>query len=283
MTDASKTRLPEHGNPYNIFIFLLTILSLVVMVLLLLPLSQPTLEALVFYDNLICVVFLVDFAFNMLTTRPRRLYFITRRGWLDLLGSIPSLGILRVTALFRLFRLSRLARITRLMREQEKGSLLKDLLRNRGQYAAFTVVLMIILTLTASSVLVLQFESTAPGANITTGGDALWWSVVTLTTVGYGDFYPVTILGRMTGVAVMFVGVGVIGALASILASVLVTSPDDSADDDSAADAAGEPSAAPAASQPQFPELVELRAEMARMRDELREVRERFGVPDQPA
>ena len=76
-----------------------------------------------------------------------------------------------------------------------------------------------------SSILVLQFESSAPNGNIRTGGDALWWAVVTLTTVGYGDYYPVTTLGRITGTFVMFAGVGVIGALASILASVLVSPP----------------------------------------------------------
>jgi voltage-gated potassium channel len=71
-------------------------------------------------------------------------------------------------------------------------------------------------------VLVLQFESKAPDANITTGGDALWYAIVTITTVGYGDFYPVTAAGRITAMFIMFAGVGIIGALASILASLLV-------------------------------------------------------------
>ncbi len=71
----------------------------------------------------------------------------------------------------------------------------------------------------------LQFESRSPDSNIKTGGDALWWAMVTITTVGYGDFYPVTTLGRLTGVSVMFAGVGIIGALASILASILVPPP----------------------------------------------------------
>ena len=81
---------------------------------------------------------------------------------------------------------------------------------------------MMMIVLTISSVLILQFESRSPDANITTGGDALWWAIVTITTVGYGDFYPVTTLGREVGVVVMFAGVGIIGALASILASILV-------------------------------------------------------------
>ena len=71
----------------------------------------------------------------------------------------------------------------------------------------------------------LQFESHSADANITTGGDALWWAIVTITTVGYGEFFPVTAAGRVTGVFVMFAGVGIIGALASILASVLILRP----------------------------------------------------------
>ena len=68
----------------------------------------------------------------------------------------------------------------------------------------------------------LQFESRSPNANITTGGDALWYAIVSITTVGYGDFYPVTTAGRTTAIFIMFMGVGIIGALASILASLLV-------------------------------------------------------------
>jgi voltage-gated potassium channel len=69
---------------------------------------------------------------------------------------------------------------------------------------------------------VLQFESQSPDANITNDGDPFWYSSVTITTVGYGDRYPVTAAGRITAMFIMFMGVGIIGALASILASVLV-------------------------------------------------------------
>lgn len=71
----------------------------------------------------------------------------------------------------------------------------------------------------------MQFESKSADANITSGGDALWWAVVTITTVGYGDLYPVTAAGRITGFFVMLAGIGIIGALASIFASFLVPPP----------------------------------------------------------
>jgi voltage-gated potassium channel Kch len=230
MTETEEIRRPEHGNAYNIFILVLTILSLAVMVLLVLPIPDNVFQILWVYDNVICAIFLADFAYNMSLARPRREYFIHQRGWLDLLGSIPSLGIFKFTALLRLARLSRLARIARLMGGNKKKELIEDVVQNRGQYAAFITLLAGMLVLIVASVLVLEFETVMtppPGKepNITTGGDALWWSFVTITTVGYGDYFPVTQLGRIVGIFVMFSGVGIIGALASILASFLVPDP----------------------------------------------------------
>ena len=213
----------KHGNSYNIFILVLTIFSLILMVLQLLPLSQAEKDLLLVYDNAVCVIFLLDFAMNLVRAKPKRAYFIGERGWLDLLGSIPTLGVLQFTALLRLARLSRLARITKLLRGQAGKDLVIDVLANRSQYATFITILLAGMVLSFASLIVLEVESRSPDANITTGGDALWWGLVTITTVGYGDFFPVTTIGRLTGAFVMFAGIGIIGALASILASLLVS------------------------------------------------------------
>ena len=112
MTTATAA-LRQHGNSYEIFILVLTLMSLLVMALLLLPLPPAVHDILTVYDNLFCLIFLGDFAYNLTGSHPKSEYFIRRRGWLDLLGSIPSLGIFRLAGLFRLARLSRLVRILR--------------------------------------------------------------------------------------------------------------------------------------------------------------------------
>ncbi|TLM98523.1 MAG: potassium channel family protein [Actinobacteria bacterium] len=222
----------QRSNAYDLFVFVLTVLSLAIMALLLLPLNPATEQLLRVYDNAICVVFLGDFAIRITRAPSRSEYFLREGGWLDLLGSIPSLGFFKYSAILRLARLSRLARITRLVREQNRREIIDDVLTHRSQYAAFITCFGALLVLVISSVLVLGFESRAAEANITSGGDALWWALVTITTVGYGDRYPITFGGRVVAFTVMLAGVGIIGALASMLASVLVSPAPASAPDE---------------------------------------------------
>lgn len=294
MAATSAPMVRTHGNAYELFILVMTLLSLVVMVLLLLPLSEPVHVALAFYDSVICVVFLVDFTYNLLGSHPRREYLVRQRGWLDLLGSVPTLGVVRLTVLFRLARLSRLVRIVRAYEGTHQKDLLRDVIRNRGQYALFFTLLVVMLVLTFASVLVLSFEAGDPNANITTGGDSLWWAFVTLTTVGYGDLYPVTNGGRAVGVGVMFAGVGVIGALASILASILVPTPSREFEAQITGEAqAADPLAQPTAAQGTpmagagvstldgalVEELGRLRREIVAVRSEVAELRRTLAGP----
>jgi voltage-gated potassium channel len=258
--------LRKPSNAYQIFILVLTVLSLLLMAVMLLPsLSDATYKVLSIYDNVICVIFLIDFVLNLRGASKKSDYFIGQRGWLDLLGSIPSFGITRYGGLLRLARLSRLARILRLLRGEQKKALVKDILENRSQYALFITILLTLLVLTVCSTLVLQFESKSPDANITTGADALWYAIVTITTVGYGDFYPVTGAGRVTAMFIMFMGVGIIGALASLLASLLVGgSPEE--ETAAAAAAADAPAAAAAAALSVQEELKAVKEELAAVR-----------------
>jgi len=269
---AAAPAARPHGNAYNLFILVLTVASLVVMVLLLLPLSPATHTLLRAYDDAFCVVFLVDFGLSLRRAPSKRRYFFGGQGWLDLLGSIPAVRGGEAAGLFRLARVSRLARILRQFRRQDRRQVVADVVRNRAQYAAFVTVLLAGLVLATASLVVLNAEARSPKANITTGGDAVWWAVVTITTVGYGDYYPVTAVGRAAAVFVMATGVGIIGALASLMASLLVGPPPGGA-----ADAPGGAPAAPSASEREVAglggELAAVRAELAGVRAELAALR----------
>ena len=87
----------------------------------------------------------------------------------------------------------------------------------------FLVIFVGILVLEVCGLLELYFEEDAPGANITTAGDALWWGYVTATTVGYGDQYPVTRGGRLTGLIMLTVGVALFATFSGFLASTFLS------------------------------------------------------------
>ena len=114
-------------------------------------------------------------------------------------------------------------RVGRLVREYGFGTLGRWLLRERAQSALYVVSFLVILVLEVSSILMLPLEARSPDANITTAGDALWWGIVTVTTVGYGDQFPVTTGGRSVGVFVLILGVGLFGTFTGFLANAFLT------------------------------------------------------------
>ena len=102
-------------------------------------------------------------------------------------------------------------------------NMLRDFWEQRAQSALLAVLLFIILLLEFGSMAMVWAEEGAPNANITTGGDAVWWAYVTITTVGYGDQFPVTSAGRFIGVLVMTGGVALFGVLTGFLANTFLS------------------------------------------------------------
>jgi voltage-gated potassium channel len=91
----------------------------------------------------------------------------------------------------------------------------------RGRVVLYTVGATV-LTVFIAALSVLDAEQNAPGGNIRSFGDAIWWAFVTITTVGYGDFYPVTFSGRIIAVGLMVGGIALIGVVTATLASWIV-------------------------------------------------------------
>jgi voltage-gated potassium channel len=152
----------------------------------------------------IWVVFAIDF-FVRLRLADERLSWL-RRHWLDVL--ILLLPLLRP---LRLLRLVTLLRIVNRSAAQ----------RLRGRVATYVAGSAILLAVVAA-LAVLDVERDAEGANITDIGDAFWWAFATMTTVGYGDRYPVTAGGRFVGVGLMIAGIAVLGTVTATIASWLV-------------------------------------------------------------
>jgi voltage-gated potassium channel len=96
---------------------------------------------------------------------------------------------------------------------------------NRAAAALYILVLMVILIIETGSYLVLIAESHATSANILTAGDAMWWAYVTITTVGYGDRFPTSTMGRLVGILVMTTGVAVFATFAGLISSKLLSPP----------------------------------------------------------
>ena len=161
------------------------------------------------FDDVICGVFLLDFVVHW-TLAPSKAAF-WRMGWLDLLSSIPEVSWLRWGRVFRIFRILRALRSARAVYQHLSAE------RAKGTFVMVGLVLMTAVLL--ATIAVFELERGAPRSNIHTPGDALWWAFVTITTIGYGDHYPVTFAGRSVAVILVVFGLSFFGTFTAYVAS----------------------------------------------------------------
>lgn len=212
MKDSSS---PEEVGLFQVVVLVLSIVVLVTLVVdTTLTLPPEISRLLQGIDNFVCVILLIDFGvrFKQAESKPG----FMKWGWIDLVASIPTLNFLRLGRVVRVIRVIRVLRTMRLVHQ-----LFTTLFRHRLKSGFASAGLAVFLLLSFSSISILLCER-APKSNITTAEDAIWWSVTTITTVGYGDRYPVTTEGRLVAMVLMISGLGLFGTISGMTATLFI-------------------------------------------------------------
>lgn len=212
----------KKGRIFDIAIQLLIAISLISISLETLPdLEQKTSLFLATLENAIAVIFTVEYVLRIILTEKKISYLFSFYGIIDLLAILPfylsgsvSFQTLRILRFIRLFRILKLTRYTDAISRIRKAICIA-----KEELVLFSVVTLMLLYL--SAVGIYHFEHAAQPENYTSLFDCLWWAVATLTTVGYGDIYPITIGGRLFTFVILMLGLGVVTVPTGVIASAL--------------------------------------------------------------
>lgn len=219
MTVTKKEK--RETSIWTIFILLASIISLFNQIFIVLIKSDPELKTLLIYlDDAFCLFFIIDFAYRFYTAENKIDYM--RWGWIDLVSSIPVLGWSSFS------RAVRILRIFRVLRAFKNFHVIMHLVfRDRVKGTFYSIISFALFLIFASSIVILMAEEHVH-STIKTAEDAIWWTLSTISTVGYGDKVPVTTLGRIIGALVMLSGVAVSACLTAYVTYFFVEHEEDS-------------------------------------------------------
>jgi voltage-gated potassium channel len=204
---------------WEIFVLGVAVLSITNLFLMIF-ISDPHIQQIItIVDSILILIFLIDFLRRVRVADDARKYVVKGWGWLDLISIIPMLRIARILRIVRVMRV--------LQRMGGPSAAMQAFFASRATGGLLLVFLIAILVLEFGGIAVLFTEKDAADATILTAGDAIWYIIVTMSTVGYGDIYPVTDLGRLFGVVIIVVGVGVFGTLTGFLANAFMAPADE--------------------------------------------------------
>lgn len=210
------------GKAFDLAVIGLIVFSLLTFSIETLPNLSPSSEMVLWYIELFTVTaFTVEYFLRLFVAEHKLRFVFSFYGLIDLVAIIPfylSLGIdlrtVRIFRLFRLFRILKLARYSRAIRRFHRALLIA-----REEMVLFGLAALFLLYLSAVGIYYCENE-VQPEA-FASVFHSLWWSVCTLTTVGYGDVYPVTTMGRVFTFFVLITGIGIISIPAGLVASAL--------------------------------------------------------------
>lgn len=212
----------KESKIFDISIQVLIILSIVAFSIETMPsLEKETIMLLNNFELFSIIIFTLEYLIRIYTADKKLSYLFSFYGVIDLLAILPYYLAffvdLRSVKAFRLFRLFRLLKLTKYSKTMDKFQ--KALYNSKEEFVIFFILTIIMFYLT--SIGIYYFENNAQPEAFSSVFDAMWWSVATLTTVGYGDVYPITVGGKIFTSIMLLIGLGVVGIPAGIVASAL--------------------------------------------------------------
>lgn len=210
------------GRAFDLTILTLIMISLFSFSLETMPnLSETTRLWLERFETLSVIAFSLEYLLRVYVASPKKSYVFSFFGLVDLAAILPffiglqfDLRSVRALRLLRLFRILKLARYSAADRRFHRALIIA-----KEEIVLFLGAALIILYLAAVGIY--QFENDAQPEAFGSVFHCLWWAVATLTTVGYGDVYPITVGGRIFTFVILVVGLGVISVPAGLVASAL--------------------------------------------------------------
>lgn len=174
------------------------------------------------FEVFVLVVFAAEYLLRLVCTPQPLRYALSIWGIVDLLSCLPLLAVINADwAAIRTLRLLRLVRLLKLLHANRALLRLESALhRSRGELLVTGFLGAIVLYIAGVGIYI--FEHEAQPEVFSSVPKSLWWAIVSFTTVGYGDMYPITVGGRIFTAAVLFVGLGVIAVPTAIITSALI-------------------------------------------------------------
>lgn len=208
------------GHTFDLVIQALIVLSLITFMLETLPdLDARTKRVLSVIEVITVLIFTAEYLLRVIVADKKLKYIFSFYGLIDLLAILPfyitsgiDLRAIRIFRLFRLFRAFKLVRYSKAVRYFRLA--IKEIKEELILYLVLTVVLLFV-----ASIGIYYFENEAQPEKFKSIFHCMWWAISTLTTVGYGDVYPITLGGRIFTAIILLIGLGLIAVPSGLIAS----------------------------------------------------------------